>query len=316
MAPSSPAAPLPLAGKTVVVTGASDGIGRAAAEQFVTLGAATVVLVGRHAAKTEAAASGIAAATARPVVHCEIADLSRRDEVAALAARLRARHPAIHVLANNAGALFLDRALTADGIEQTLALNHLAYVQLTLALLDPLLAAAAPGAPARVLCVSSRAHRNAHVDFGDLPLARGYGGWRAYANSKLCNIWFARALARRLDPAQVVVHSLHPGVVRTRFALDNGRAGRLLRWVMDRVSIGASDGADTLAWLAWAPEGARHSGGYWVKRALTRPSRAGDDEALANRCWRETGALLGVDADALVAAARTRRPDGQRRSGG
>lgn len=305
MALPSSAAPLPLAGKTVVVTGASDGIGRAAAEQFVTLGAATVVLVGRRAAKTEAAATGIVAATGRPVVHCEIADLSRRDEVAALAARLRARHPAIHVLANNAGGLFLDRGLTADGIEQTLALNHLAYVQLTLALLDPLLAAA-PGAPARVLCVSSRAHRNARVDFGDLPLARGYGGWRAYANSKLCNIWFARALARRLDPAQVVVHSLHPGVVRTRFAEDNGPAGRLLRWVMDRVSIGAVEGADTLAWLAWAPDAARDSGSYWVRRTRTQPSRAGADDDLAEQCWRETDALLGMDADVLVAAARAR----------
>ena len=140
------------------------------------------------------------------------------DAVAALAERLRGRHPVIHVLANNAGALFLDRETTADGVERTLALNHLAYVQLTLALLDPLLAAARPGAPARVLCVSSRAHENARVDVDDLSLARGYGGWRAYANSKLCNIWFAQGLAQRLDPSLVVAHSLHPGVVRTRFA--------------------------------------------------------------------------------------------------
>lgn len=288
----------------MVVTGASDGIGVAAAGHFVALGADRVVLVGRSPAKTEAAAHRLMAATGRRVVTCEIADLSQGEEVAALAARLRAQHPAIHVLANNAGALFLDRALTRDGVERTLALNHLGYVRLTLALLDPLLAASAPGAPARVLCVSSRAHRQARVDFGDLGLTRGYGGWRAYANSKVCNIWFARALAARLDPAQVVVHSLHPGVVRTRFAVDNGRAGRLLRWVLDRVSIDSAAGADTLSWLAWAPEAEGHSGSYWVRRTRTRPSRAGDDAALAERCWRATEALLGVDADALVASAR------------
>jgi len=294
----------PLVGRTVVITGATDGIGRAAAARFVAQGAHTV-LVGRDAAKTEAAARALRGAGGGPV-SWEVADLSRRDAVAALAGRLRDRHPAIHVLANNAGALFLDRALTVDGVERTLALNHLAYAQLTLALLDPLLAAAGPGAPARVLCVSSRAHENARVDLDDLPLTRGYGGWRAYANSKLCNIWFAQGLARRLDPSLVVAHSLHPGVVRTRFAENNGRMGRLLRRVMDLVSVTPEAGADTLTWLASAPDALEGSGSYWVRRRRVRASRAACDAALAERCWAVTDALLQQDADALVRDAMAR----------
>ncbi len=288
----------------MVITGATDGIGRAAAARFVALGAHTV-LVGRNPAKAEAAARALQGAGAG-TVSWEVADLSCRDAVTALAARLQARHPAIHVLANNAGALFLERDTTADGVERTLALNHLAYVRLTLALLDPLLAAAHPGAPARVLCVSSRAHENARVDLEDLPLARGYGGWRAYANSKLCNIWFAQELARRLDPSRVVVHSLHPGVVRTRFAENNGRLGRLLRRIMDLVSVTPEAGADTLTWLATAPEALEGSGSYWVRRRRTTPSRAARDTALARRCWAVTDALLQQDAEALVREAQAR----------
>ena len=294
----------PLAGRTVVITGATDGIGRAAAARFVALGAHTVLL-GRNAAKTEAVARALQEGGAG-TVSWEVADLSRRDAVAALADRLRARHPAIHVLANNAGALFLERETTADGVERTLALNHLAYVQLTLALLEPLLAAARPGAPARVLCVSSRAHENARVDLADLPLARGYGGWRAYANSKLCNIWFAQELAQRLDPSRMVVHSLHPGVVRTRFAENNGRLGRLLRRIMDLVSVTPEAGADTLTWLATAPEALEGSGSYWVRRRRTTPSRAARDTALAGRCWAVTDALLQLDAGSLVREAQAR----------
>jgi NAD(P)-dependent dehydrogenase (short-subunit alcohol dehydrogenase family) len=287
-----------------VITGATDGIGRAAAAQCVALGAHTV-LVGRNAAKTEGVARALQAVAAAPV-SWEVADLSRRDAVTALAERLRARHPAIQVLVNNAGALFLERETTPDGVERTLALNHLAYVQLTLALLDPLLAAARPGAPARVLCVASRAHENARVDMDDLSLARGYGGWRAYANSKLCNIWFAQGLGQRLDPSLVVAHSLHPGVVRTRFAENNGRLGRLLRRIMDLVSVTPEAGADTLTWLASAPDALQGSGSYWVRRRRTTPSRAARDAALAARCWAATDTLLQLDADALLRDALAR----------
>ncbi len=289
-----------LAGRTIVVTGGSDGIGRAAARALLALGA-DVVLVGRNEAKTAAAAAALMSEAGRRAVTWEIADLERLDAMHDLAQRLRDRLPRIHALVNNAGALFLDRRLTADGLERTFALNHLAYVVLTVRLLDRLVAAAAPGAPARVIIVSSRAHENARLDLDDLQLAHGYGGWRAYANSKLCNLLVARALARRLDPTRVVVQAMHPGVVRTRFATNNGGRGRLLRRLMDLVSVTPEQGADTIAWLAESPEGARDSGTYWVRRRPVQPSRAARDDALAERLWRVSGDLAGLDLDGAIA---------------
>lgn len=295
--------PSPLAGKTVVVTGASDGIGKAAVRAYVAAGA-SVVMIGRNEAKTAAAArslmSELGTASGPRAITWEIADLSRQEAVHDLADRLLARLPRIDVLANNAGAMFLDREVTPDGYERTFALNHLSYVALTLRLLAPLVAAARPGAPARVLSVSSRAHENASPSLDDLQLERDFGGWKQYANSKLYNIWFTRALARRLNPARVVTHALHPGVVRTRFATNNGRMGRLLRRVMDVVSVTPAQGADTLVWLASAPEAREGSGDYWVKRRRVSPSRTARDDARAEQLWTTTSRLTGLDADRLI----------------
>lgn len=299
---SVPRTPRSLAGKVVVVTGASDGIGKAAVRVFAA-GGARVVMVGRNEAKTRAAANGLMAETGSRDIAVEIADLSRQDAVRDLAARLVRAYPAIHVLANNAGAMFVERELTADAFERTFALNHLNYFTLTLLLVPALKAAAAPGAPARVLNVSSRAHENARPNLDDLQLERGFGGWRAYANSKLFNIWFTTSLAQRLDPQQVVAHAMHPGVVSTRFATNNGRVGRLLRWVMDRVSITPEQGADTLVWLAGADDAARASGRYWYKRTPRTPSRLAQRQDLAERLWVASAALAGLDADALVQSA-------------
>jgi NAD(P)-dependent dehydrogenase (short-subunit alcohol dehydrogenase family) len=297
---TTPAAPL--SGRTIVVTGASDGIGRAAVRPWIEAGA-TVVMVGRNEAKTAAAARRLMSETGCRMVHWEIADLSRQDAVRALAARLRGSHPRIDVLANNAGALFLERAETVDGLEQTFALNHLAYFTLTLGLLPALLAATTPGAPARVINVSSRAHQNARVDFDDLQLVRGYGGWRAYCNSKLYNLWFTRALARRIEPSRLIVQAMHPGVVSTRFATNNGWMGRLQRRLMDVVSVTPEQGADTLVWLATAPEVAHRNARYWVRRREVMPSRLARDDERAERLWRESKALTGLDADAMIASA-------------
>jgi NAD(P)-dependent dehydrogenase (short-subunit alcohol dehydrogenase family) len=291
------------AGQTVVITGASDGIGKAAVRQYA-LGGARVVMVGRNEAKTRAAARAIMTDTGRRDITCEIADLSRQDAVRDLAARLRAAHPVIHVLANNAGAMFLERQLTVDGFEQTFALNHLAYYTLTLLLLPSLYAAAAPGAPARIVNVSSRAHENARPELDDLQLTQGFGGWRAYANSKLFNIWFTTSLARRLDATRVATHALHPGVVSTRFATNNGRMGRLLRGVMDLVSISPAAGADTLVWLSGADEATANSGRYWCRRRMVTPSRLARREELAELLWQRSGALTALDGDRCAGEAR------------
>lgn len=296
-----------LDGRTVVVTGASDGIGRAAVQAYVERGAA-VVMVGRNEAKTAAAAGRIMSATGRRAVTWEIADLSRLDAVRDLAARLCGAHPQIHVLSNNAGAVFLDREETGDGIERTFALNHLGYFLLSLLLLDRLAAAASPDVPARILNVASRAHRQAALDAADWQLARGFSGWRAYANSKLCNILFTRALARRLDAARVVTHALHPGVVSTRFAVNNGGRGRFMRRVMDLVSVTAERGADTLVWLSDADEARQGSGSYWTKRRPQQPSRAALDDVLGEQLWAESARLTGIDPEAVVRDAM--RTDG------
>lgn len=299
--------PKTLDGKTVVVTGASDGIGKAAVRAYVAAGA-SVVMIGRNEAKTAAAANSIMSefggaldtTTGLRAITWEIADLSRQEAVHDLADRLLARLPRIDVLANNAGAMFLDREVTAEGFERTFALNHLSYFTLTMRLLEPLVAAARPGVPARVLNVSSRAHRNAHPVLDDLQMERDFGGWTQYANSKLYNIWFTRALARRLDPSRIVTQALHPGVVSTRFATNNGPMGRLLRRVMDVVSISPTRGADTLVWLAYAAEALEASGEYWVKRRRVTPSRAARDDARAEQLWTTTSALTGLDADQLI----------------
>jgi retinol dehydrogenase-12 len=289
-------------GKTVVVTGASDGIGRAAVRQYAAAGA-TVVMVGRNEAKTRAAAQAIMTESGRRDITWEIADLSRQEAVRELATRLLSSHPVIDVLANNAGAMFLERQVTSDGLEQTFALNHLSYFTLALHLLPALAAAAATRGPARIVNVSSRAHENARPDLDDLQLTRGFGGWRAYANSKLFNIWFTDALARRLDPAHIVVQAMHPGVVSTRFATNNGRVGRLLRGLMDVVSVTAEKGADTLVWLSHASESAAHPGAYWVKRARKTPSRLARNIDMAEALWTQSAALAHVNADALIATA-------------
>ena len=300
---SAPTSQLNLHDKVVVVTGASDGIGRAAVQQFAEAGA-RVVMVGRNEAKTRAAANAIMSASGRRDITWAIADLSRQDAVRELALRLREAHPQIHVLANNAGAMFLERQETADGLEQTFALNHLSYFTLALQLLPSLYAASAPGAPARVVNVSSRAHENAKLDLDDLQLTRGFGGWRAYANSKLCNIWFTRSLSRRLDTTRVVTHAMHPGVVSTRFATNNGRMGRLLRGLMDVVSITPDAGADTLVWLSGADDAARDSGYYWQKRRLRTPSRTAQRDDWAETLWARSATLAGLDADLLLQQAR------------
>lgn len=290
----------------IVVTGASDGIGRAAVQAFARQGA-TVVMVGRNEAKTAAAARSIMTETGSRAISWHIADLSTRTGVHELAIALRQSCPHIDVLCNNAGAMFLERALTADGVERTFALNHLAYFTLTLELLPSLQAAAAsptqPGVPVRIVNVASRAHKNARVDFADLALATDFGGWRAYCNSKLCNIWFTRALARRLNPDAVVVHTMHPGVVSTRFATNNGSMGRFLRRVMDLRSVTAAQGADTMVWLATTLDEhvCRASGSYWYKRSPGSLSRAANDDGRAEQLWTMSASLTDLDADRLIA---------------
>jgi retinol dehydrogenase-12 len=301
--PTPALTPGALTGQTVVITGASDGIGFALAEAVAAAGA-QVVLVGRNAAKTRHAASVIGTRTGSDRVTVETADLLYLDEQAALAERLRTAHPRLHALVNNAGALFLERQLTRDGLERTFALNHMAYVQLGLRLLPALLSASQPGRPARLINVASRAHTGARLRLDDLQGAHRFSGWSAYANSKLANILFTRALARRIDATALCVHAVHPGLVASRFAANNGAVGRLQRRIMDCVAISNAAGADTPAWLLGSPEGSTHTGGYWVRRARVTPTFAARDDALAEGLWTRSLAIARLEEPVGPAAAR------------
>lgn len=307
--PTPAIAPDALRDRFVVVTGATDGIGLALAEQCVQAGA-HVVMVGRNPGKTQRAAEAVSTRTGSTQVSIEIADLLHLDEQVALAERLRRAHPTIHALVNNAGALFLDREVTRDGLERTFALNHVAYVSLAVGLLPSLLAGtssavsgASGTAPARIINVSSRAHRQARLDMDDLQLTRGYSGWKAYSRSKLANVLATRALASRLPASRVVVQAVHPGLVASRFAADNGWLGRLQRWIMDLASVSPSAGADTAAWLLTCREATDVSGAYWVRRAQRRPSDAACDTALGEALWQATIRLASLDTSPLEQSA-------------
>lgn len=299
--------------KNIVITGASDGIGRVAAERLAAMGA-NVLIVGRNAQKTEAVVRGIGKATLPGAVSFEIADLSLQRDVHALATRVHAQMPRIDVLLNNAGAIFAERSLTSEGFERTFALNHLSYFSLTLLLLPALYAATSTMNPvggsnpaaARVINVASRAHVRARLDFGDLQSERSFRGWRTYNNTKLENILFTRALSRRLDTNRVVTHALHPGVVASQFAVaGNGWWGRFMRAVMNLNSITPERGSDTMVHLAVATDAIASSGLYWDKCVSVMPSVAAQNADDAERLWSVSAALTGLDADGIALNART-----------
>src|SRR5215467_7887620 len=180
-------------GKTCIITGATDGIGLETAARLGALGA-RLVLVGRNRAKGRAVLTALRRRVPGVEAEMHYADLSQRDEIRRLAPELLAAAPRIDVLINNAGAFFAKRLVIEDRLERTFALNHLGYFRLTALLRERLIASA----PARIVNVASEAHRNAALDFDDLQTARSYNGWKAYQRSKLANILFTRALARRL----------------------------------------------------------------------------------------------------------------------
>jgi NAD(P)-dependent dehydrogenase (short-subunit alcohol dehydrogenase family) len=274
-------------GKTVVVTGATSGIGLEAAEALARRGA-SLILVGRDPARGQAAVERVGAAGPKPRLF--LADLSRQSEIRRLADEILDAAPRLDVLINNAGAMMTTRQVTEDGIERTFALNHMAYFLLTRLLLDRLEASA----PARIVSVASGAHRSAgQLDFTDLQFEHDYSGWQAYARSKLANILFTRELARRLAGTGVTANCLHPGFVATRFGDNNGPGFRLMLGLAKRIgAISPAEGAKTIIYLASSAELAEASGLYFEKCRLAIPSPAAQDAAAASRLWTESERLL------------------------
>lgn len=282
--------------KVVLITGATDGLGKAAALALAKQGA-TVVIVGRDPAKTRATAGEIKEQSGTPSADGLVADLSSMAEVRRLANEFRQGYSRLDVLINNAGAIFARRQATVDGYERTFALNHLSQFLLTNLLLSMLEA----GAPSRIINVSSQAHEGGAIDFDDLQGERSYGigGGRAYSRSKLANIMFTYELARRLAGAGVTANALHPGTVATRFGEDNGGMMRLGMRMFHRFAISAEEGADTIIYLASSPEVEGVTGRYWEKRRPIRSSPASYDEGAQKRLWDVSAQMTG-----LVASAR------------
>jgi NAD(P)-dependent dehydrogenase (short-subunit alcohol dehydrogenase family) len=218
------------------------------------------------------------------------ADLSVQTQVRQLAAEFQHRFVRLDVLVNNAGALFMQRQVSADGIEMTLALNHLAYFLLTNLLLESLQASPA----ARVVNVSSDAHYRARIDFADVQGEQRYGGWRAYCQSKLANLLFTYELARRLPGTGIITNAVHPGFVATGFGRNNrGWFARLMR-LAQFAALSPEQGAETLIYLASSSEIAEVSGKYFVKQRSIPSSPASYDQEAARRLWQLSATLTGL----------------------
>jgi NAD(P)-dependent dehydrogenase (short-subunit alcohol dehydrogenase family) len=275
-----------LRGRTVVVTGASAGIGEAAARELARRGA-TLVPVGRDARRLRRVADRLGS-SAEPFQ----ADFASLEEVRDLAGRLLERHERIHVLVNNAGLVSGRRTVTPDGHELTFQVNHLAPFLLTNLLLDRLRGSA----PSRVVITSSDAHHSGRMHWDDLQGEGSFSGWGAYAQSKLANVLFTRALARRLEGEGVTANCLHPGVIRTRLNRGLGLPMRL-GWSAGKPFLGSPRrGAQTIVHLAASEEGGRLSGLYWSRSKVAAPSAAAVDDQAGERLWRESERMVGLGA--------------------
>jgi len=274
-------------GKTVIVTGATSGIGEVAAIRLAEKGA-RIVFTARDKARADDTMAALKRANPRGDHAMHMADLSRLSEMKRAAAEL-AREPRIDVLVNNAGALFNKRTETADGLEMTFALNHMAYFVITNMLLGRL----KPGA--RIVTVASNAHRGARLDFDDLQSRRGYAGFPVYSRSKLCNILFNRELARRLAGSGVTANALHPGFVATRFGNDSGGIVRAVLKVAKPIgAISPEEGARTIIYLASSPDVAAVSGGYFYECKPATPTAEARNDEDAKRLWDISQQIAGL----------------------
>ena len=278
-------------GKVCLITGATRGIGLEAAKALARLGA-TVVLVGRDTTRTKDALDEVRAVAPEAKVDSLLADFTSLDSVRKLAEDFKARYSRLDVLLNNAGLILDQREETKDGFEATLGINHLAPFVLTHQLRDLLVASG----PARVINVSSEAHRTAKLDFDDLQSTRGYSAFRVYGTSKLANILFTKALAKRLQGTQVTTNCLHPGVVATGFGHNAKGIFRHLVKLGAPFMLTAAKGARTSVYLASSPEVEGVSGEYFIRSRKAKPSREARDEALAERLWQVSAELTGVKA--------------------
>jgi NAD(P)-dependent dehydrogenase (short-subunit alcohol dehydrogenase family) len=275
--------------KICLVTGATLGIGKETAVGLARQGW-RVVIVGRDEARTRETARLIASESGNSKVDFLVADLSSQAQVRRLAEQFKSKYSRLDVLINNAGAIFTRREASVDGIEKTWALNHLAEFLLTQLLLDRLEASA----PARIVNVASSAHTSGKIDFADLQGEKKYSGLKAYSQSKLANIMFTYALARRLNGKGVTANCLHPGVVATGFGHNTPGLVKTLVSLARPFLTTPQQGAATSIYLATSPDVAGVSGKYFAKSKPTASTPLSADVAAQERLWtiseQQTGA--------------------------
>jgi NAD(P)-dependent dehydrogenase (short-subunit alcohol dehydrogenase family) len=276
-------------GKTVVVTGANQGIGKATALALAREGA-RVLVVARNPDKGRAAVEEVRALSGSKQVELVVADLSSQAEVRRAAADIRSRVDRLDVLVNNAGVFVPERHTTVDGLEETFAVNHVAYWLLTHELLDVLRASA----PSRVVVVSSEAHRGASMRWDDLGQeGTRYRGFRAYGQSKLANLLFTYELARRLEGTGVTANALHPGVIGSGFAQTYGGAMALLVKIAKPFLLTPEEGARTSVYLASSPEVEGVTGKYFARCKPVKSNALSYDEAAQRKLWALSEQLVG-----------------------
>lgn len=284
--------------KTVLITGGTGGIGRAAAIGLASMGA-HVGIVGRDQARAEVAAREISAVSANPSVEVFAADMSSQTEVRRLAGEVLAAYPRLDVLVNNVGGFWANRHLTTDGLERTFALNHLAPFLLTNLLLERLLASG----PGRIVTVSSAAHKMGRIDFDDLMGVQDYSGSHAYNQSKLANLMFTYELARQLEGTDLTANALHPGMTNTAFSAEDPAPKMApIVFALRPFMRSPEKGADTAVYLASSPAVAGVTGKYFANRQVKDSGESSHDTTAAARLWRVSADLVGIPID--MASAR------------
>ena len=277
-------------GKIVLITGGTGGIGRATAIGLAKSGA-RVGITGRDRGRAEQAADAIRRESNNGAVDVFVADLSSQSDVRRLARDVLAAYPRLDVLINNVGGFWAHRHETADGLEHTFALNHLAPFLLTNLLIDRLRACA----PARIVTVSSGAQSTGRIDFDDLMGEQTYSGQRAYNQSKLANVMFTYELARRLDGSGVTANTLHPGVTRTAFGAEDGtRVMAPIIAALRPFMRSPKRGAETSVFLASSPAAAGITGHFFENRKARPSQKASYDSVTTARLWEVSAALVGL----------------------
>lgn len=277
--------------KTCLITGSSRGIGFWTAHGLAKRGA-HVILIGHHQGRGEKAQSRLQETFGTDAARFFKADLSDQGEIHHLAEAIKSNYDHLDVLINNAAGFFLNRQESVDGIEMTLALNHLNYFMVTLLLFDLLV----DSAPARIVNVSSDAHREQRLDFDNLQLKNGYTGMKAYGRSKLANLYFTYELDRRLEGQGITVNALHPGFVNTYLGKQYWFIRPFLEIIHTLFAKTPQEGARTSLYLASSPEVADVSGKYFVDQERKRSSNISYDREAARRLWKRSETLTGLDA--------------------